>query len=1431
MAMVGNTVFQEEVQEGWRTYNFEVAEHHTYVAGGTRVHNRSGWLGRVGNAIDGGIDRALGGQDGDGSFRDILTDLATAPFHLAGTVLSSIADGFDGLVARLEAHNKAWADISSFEFTGEEATVTASDGITYTGRTYTTGSWNDYTIIDVGNDGDSTNDVYLLPDGTTAHERPIGASGETRTPFDDVRAEKNWQNLKDFWNGLTGDDQASARTARDDDSGSSSTSSSKSSKPIILDLDGDGVEITVAGDVSFDVDGDGFLENTAWVGEDDAFLVIDLNADGSRGAGDGVIDQSKELVLTHWVPDWIGATDLQALSIFDQDLARGGNQDGVLSDADSVWSELRVWQDVNQNGKTDEGELRSLSDLGISEIALSYDDGTDYADLSNDVTVFGSTLLGLASFTHDGSVLSTEGDVAAEDGGYTRTGGVGDVALAYSGLGWREVETSLGVALETEDGHRSEYALLDAARGHGSDLVLTDHALSGARGDDRANVLTASGAVWSVALAGGAGADTLLGGAEGDLLAGEAGADVLRGAGGDDTLIVDGADLASGEVSGGAGRDTVILSGVGSDTGLTLELDTHGVEIARGTERGDTLRVAAEHDTAVTLQGAGGADTLRGGAADDLLSGDAGDDDLWGREGDDALYGGAGADTLQGGTGDDRLFGGTGDDTLSGGEGDDTLVGSGGDDTLEGGAGDDLLQGGSGNDTLSGGEGDDRIEGGSGDDLITLGAGSVGQDFVLGGTGTDVALLSGTRSDWSWSQLEDGRWEIRSVRQSGDEGSDESVARLVDVEQLRFADEEAGAEAVTLAGSDSTADQSADYRPPGAGGAGAGLGLLPLSYFGDLDEWGRPWSSAGDQSRAHWSGIEHFTQGGAQSLTGTAWEDYLAAGDGDDTLDGGDGNDLLQGGDGDDTLIGGAGDDTLEGGTGADDLTGGQGDDLLLGGHQGDELAGGDGNDAIDAGKGNDRASGGNGDDALLGNAGDDRLEGDAGDDALLGEEGDDRLIGGTGHDQLQGGDGADRLEGSVGADRLWGEGNADTLIGGSGADVLVGGAGNDDLRGGSGADHLWGEAGADVLRGESGADYLFGGDGADRLEGGAGDDTLFGGEGYDTLTGGQGDDALAGEAGRDDLSGGSGDDALFGGADGDVLRGDAGNDHLYGGDGADTLEGGQDADWLEGGSGDDALRGGSGSDALIGGDGDDTLEGGNGNDLLIGGFGSDVLDGGAGLLDIASYAGSESAVEASLSVGTASTQGEGAQSEDGPESAPENAPENVSEGTDTEDPVTTPVTVTDTLRNIEGLIGSRFGDVLEGDGAANLLVGGQGHDVLRGGGGDDLLEGGGSQDRLTGGAGNDRLSGGAHGDTFVFGDGPIGADVVTDFEDGSDSIELSAALLNGESPVSTTAQAVLEAYASVTDGNTVLDFGGGNSITLVGVTDTSLLVEEISIV
>ena len=62
-----------------------------------------------------------------------------------------------------------------------------------------------------------------------------------------------------------------------------------SRSPLVLDLDGDGVETTsVENGTHFDHDGNDFAEKSGWVGSDDGLLVRDIN-------GNGVIDDGTEL--------------------------------------------------------------------------------------------------------------------------------------------------------------------------------------------------------------------------------------------------------------------------------------------------------------------------------------------------------------------------------------------------------------------------------------------------------------------------------------------------------------------------------------------------------------------------------------------------------------------------------------------------------------------------------------------------------------------------------------------------------------------------------------------------------------------------------------------------------------------------------------------------------------------------------------------------------------------------------------------------------------------------------------------------------------------------------------------------------------------------------------------------------------------------------
>jgi glucose/arabinose dehydrogenase/uncharacterized protein (DUF2141 family) len=113
-------------------------------------------------------------------------------------------------------------------------------------------------------------------------------------------------------------------------------------------------------------------------------------------------------------------------------------------------------------------------------------------------------------------------------------------------------------------------------------------------------------------------------------------------------------------------------------------------------------------------------------------------------------------------------------------------------------------------------------------------------------------------------------------------------------------------------------------------------------------------------------------------------------------------------------------------------------------------------------------------------------------------------------------------------------------------------------------------------------------------------------------------------------------------------------------------------------------------------------------------------------------------------------------------------------------------------------------------------------NDILRGFGGDDTLYGGSGDDLLDGGTGNDTLNGGPGNDTFVYAPGG-NADVINDFTAGTatvDKIDLMAF-----SNIHTFGDAM--SRATQVGANTVLDFGNGDTLTLLGVDRTSLSVDD----
>lgn len=1045
-------------------------------------------------------------------------------------------------------------------------------------------------------------------------------------------------------------------------------------KPIAVDLKGNGFEFVNVDDsnVFFDVNGDGWKHKMAWVGAGDGILAYDANDDGK-------IDQANEISFTSYLSG--SQTDLEGLAAFDS------NGDGKFDTSDDKWAKFGILQDINQNGLTDEGEFKTLSEMGIVSVGLSSD---GQFSIINGQTVHGVGSISMS----DGRVLSMA-DVTLE---YTNdvlvTNTDGTTSVINKPLFSNNDQPIEG----TED--------KDLLLGTSGNSVINAYG-----GDD---VIFEDGG--NDVIDAGEGNDIVYAGADNDIVFAQGGDDLIYGGLGDDMIF------------GGDGHDAIFADGgndvVFAGSGNDMVTGGYGNDVISGDE---------------------GNDMLYGESGNDALFGRDGNDELFGTEGYDLLNGGAGNDLLDGGSEADEMIGGMGDDTYvvdnaadivteAANEGNDTVIasidyalvdtlenltlsgdaingtGNDADNRLIGNAQNNRLEAKGGNDTLNGGMGEDMMVGGSGDDLYLVdNVGDTVIEALNEGIDTVRASVSYTLSDNVEHLTLTGSSSINATGNALDNTLIGNSGNNV-LDAKEGADTMIGGKGDDVYIVDSSADIVTEY-------ADEGIDTIRSSVTRTLE-----------------ATVENLvlTATAAIDGTGNAMGNILIGNSAANVLDGQAGSDAMAGYAGDDTyIVDNVGDTVYE--------SAGAGDDHVIASvtytlSDNVERLTLVGTDVIDA-------TGNTLNNTLIGNSADNVLDGQAGSDTMMGGMGDDTYIVDNAADTVTEAlnEGIDTIYSSVsyvlpenvenitlnGSDNTSATGNElnNVMIGNSANNVLDGKAGIDTMSGGAGDDTYYVDNTADIVSelADEGIDTIRSSV-TRTLEDTVENLTLTGSDAINAignamdniLIGNVADNILDAQAGMDTMGGGSGNDTYIVDNVGDsvVEEMDAGDDHVISNVTYTLSENverltlvGTDAIDGTGNVLDNTLIGNSAANILDGKEGIDTMIGGAGDDIYVIDASADTVlenlsEGIDTIYTTVSYVLPEN-VENLILIGDGDINGGG------------NGLDNT-------------------------LIGNSANNYISGGGGADLIDAKEGNDTLEGGIGDDTLIGGAGNDSFIYNLGND---------------------------------------------------------------------------------------------
>ncbi len=450
--------------------------------------------------------------------------------------------------------------------------------------------------------------------------------------------------------------------------------------PIIVDM-GNGKADLVAYEQShifFDMNGNGYKENTAWVSSKDALLAYDFNQDG-------IINDHREIVLSSWCEE--ECTDLEALAKFFD-----SNKDGIFDSKDKEFSKFKLWRDLNQDGKSQLTELTSINESIASfdlrpvgnetvpnfgemryflakkitsglpvksyDVKFSYsaagiriDNGEFHIYFDENVNdVISLDRLPKAEITlkHNTIILcSNEQDNVSISGNYSalvKAGRGADVISTGKGNDW--VHCLSSCVVNTGEGHDvfvgspASYnggagydVFIYTGQNKAHHFNLTKMSVEAFYGGNEAEVIDASDSPVGVFISSGDGEDQIIGSAKDDILIGGAGADSVKAGKGNDIVIVDSkSDLL--KLDAGEGTDTIILE---ASHPLEVNMRNINAEIIVANNQSNVVRFG-DVGTYISYGYKGANQTIYGGAGNNVYVNKGGYDIVYGGSGNNTYY-------------------------------------------------------------------------------------------------------------------------------------------------------------------------------------------------------------------------------------------------------------------------------------------------------------------------------------------------------------------------------------------------------------------------------------------------------------------------------------------------------------------------------------------------------------------------------------------------------------------------------------------------------------------------------------------------------------------------------------------------------------------------------------------------------------------------